>query len=254
MLKQNTSLFAQYPLRMFGGAFAAERAMFGRGFKNLSAGEGISSQYAAIPSGHLAPSAWALPNKSGYISSRFYAAGSATATASGVLGKNASGTAAGSATASGSGELVVSGAGTAAGSSTATGSLQAALVASGTAAGSSSATATLQGLAEITGTAAGVAGTTATIRADGYMAGLAEVGAAATLTAQDIAAEVWSHAIEAGIPAEGVIRLMAAAMAGAVFDAETGTIKFTGLDGSTIRIEATTDEYGNRSAVTLDPA
>lgn len=239
---------------MLGGAFAAERAMFGRGFKNLSAGEGISSQYAAIPSGHLAPSAWALPNKSGNIASRFSANGSASATGTGVLGKNAEGLAEGSSTATGTGQLVVSGAGTAAGSATATGTLQAALVASGTAAGSSSATATLRGLAEISGAAAGVGGGTATIRADGYMSGLAEVGAAAELTAQDIAAEVWGHAIEAGIPAEGVIRLMAAAMAGAVFDAETGTIKFTGLDGSTIRIEAATDEYGNRSAVTLDPA
>lgn len=69
MLKQNQTINAQYPYRLIGGVFAAERSMFGRGDRlNQTAGLGIDDQKAAVPNGHLAPSAWILPYKPGGMS------------------------------------------------------------------------------------------------------------------------------------------------------------------------------------------
>ena len=50
------------------------------------------------------------------------------------------------------------------------------------------------------------------------------------------------------------MRIMAAMLAGKVDGAGSGVETFTGLDGSTPRVEVTVDASGNRSAVTYDPA
>jgi hypothetical protein len=54
--------------------------------RNQFIGEGIASNYAAKPSGHLHPSAWMMPQKPGDMSSRNEAEIAFSTTASGVMG------------------------------------------------------------------------------------------------------------------------------------------------------------------------
>jgi hypothetical protein len=72
-LKQNTSILCQLPLRQRGGDPGTLRSMWGRtDLRNQSVGEGISSELAGIPYGHLAPSSWNLPYQSGAMSAYTY--------------------------------------------------------------------------------------------------------------------------------------------------------------------------------------
>ena len=66
------------------------------------------------------------------------------------------------------------------------------------------------------------------------------------------AANPWTEVIESGYTAEQILRLIASAVAGKVSGAETSNILFTGLDGTTTRIDATVDTNGNRTSITLD--
>lgn len=69
MLKQNGSIFAQYPLRHFGGALADTRQLWGRTeLRNAMRAESLDASKAAIPNGHLNPSAWVLPEVAGGLS------------------------------------------------------------------------------------------------------------------------------------------------------------------------------------------
>jgi hypothetical protein len=72
-LKQNTSILCQLPLRQRGGDPGTLRSMWGRtDLRNQSVGEGIASELAGIPYGHLAPSSWNLPYQGGAMSAYTY--------------------------------------------------------------------------------------------------------------------------------------------------------------------------------------
>ena len=72
-LKQNTSLLAQLPMRLLGGDPGTLRPFWGRtDLRNQSVGQGISSELAGIPYGHLAPSSWVLPYQGGAMSAFTY--------------------------------------------------------------------------------------------------------------------------------------------------------------------------------------
>ena len=62
----------------------------------------------------------------------------------------------------------------------------------------------------------------------------------------------WNTLIEAGLTAEQLLRIIAAAVAGASSGAPNGPIIFKGLDGTTDRITGDIDAYGNRTDVVLD--
>lgn len=69
-LLKNTSILCDLPLRYRGGGVAVLRPFWGRGDRmNQSAGQGISSKLASIPSGTLAPGVWVLAYKPGAMSS-----------------------------------------------------------------------------------------------------------------------------------------------------------------------------------------
>lgn len=90
MLKQNTTILAQYPFRLMGGGVAGDRPMFGRGDRcNWFIGENPRDRTAGFPNGHLAPSSWTLPQISGGMSSMNMVNGSGAFSASGALGLNA---------------------------------------------------------------------------------------------------------------------------------------------------------------------
>ena len=78
-LKQNTSILCQLPLRQRGGDPGTLRSMWGRtDLRNQSVGEGINSELAGIPYGHLAPSSWNLPYQGGAMSAYTYIGASFT--------------------------------------------------------------------------------------------------------------------------------------------------------------------------------
>jgi len=62
----------------------------------------------------------------------------------------------------------------------------------------------------------------------------------------------WTEIIESGYSAAEILRIVAASLAGKVSGADTASITFKGLDGTTDRISATVDTNGNRLTVTLD--
>lgn len=65
-------------------------------------------------------------------------------------------------------------------------------------------------------------------------------------------AAVGEHVVEGSFTRDEVLRIMAAALAGTVSGAGSGTEVFKGLDGTTDRITSTVDGSGNRSAVVVD--
>jgi hypothetical protein len=73
-------------------------------------------------------------------------------------------------------------------------------------------------------------------------------------SADTIAAQVWSQAIEAGLSAEEVTRIMFSVLTGKVSGAGTGTERFRDVADTKDRLVVTVDDDGNRSAVVRDGA
>jgi hypothetical protein len=66
------------------------------------------------------------------------------------------------------------------------------------------------------------------------------------------AAQIWQYAVDGSLTAQEAVRLFGAALAGKVSGAEGTTIIFRDVADTKDRITATVDEFGNRSAVSLD--
>lgn len=73
-------------------------------------------------------------------------------------------------------------------------------------------------------------------------------------SAETIAAQVWSQAIESGLSAEEVTRIMFSVLTGKVSGAGTGTERFRDVADTKDRLVVTVDDDGNRSAVVRDGA
>ena len=220
--------------------------------RNLTAGEGISSDLAGVPSGYTNKYTFVMPQKAGGIKSFREAQGVATATLSLAGGKNAVGSADGVATVTGTAQLVVSGQGSAAGEATVTGNLQAALNGAGSAAGVATASGTIGALAWAVGSAAGVATTSAVRYATGELIG--SIAPAVTLDAANFSTYLLDEEdIETGLTLRQALRLIAAATGGKVSGGGTTTITFrSAIADDQDRITATVDNDGNRTAITYD--
>lgn len=80
-----------------------------------------------------------------------------------------------------------------------------------------------------------------------------EIAAAvAAPSAGTIADAVWDEALEGSYSARELMRLYAAALGGKASGLDTGAPKYRNTSDDVDVIDATTDEFGNRSAVTLD--
>lgn len=121
--------------------------------RNLFAGEGITDNKAAVPSGARPPVAWVMARKPGAISSRYNANITLGATGAGSMGVNTSGTASITFDLTGVGGLISSASGVASISLSASGNIFAAKYTSGIAAITLSATGTLKATGKIQGTA-----------------------------------------------------------------------------------------------------
>lgn len=247
--------------------------------RNLLMGEAAMLNVAGIPSGVRHPYAWVMPNKPGALASRSTVIGEGTASPSMQSGYNIA------ADVTGSGGVINTDVGliisisaailASGGISSAAASAITNMVANIT--GSGDIDATAAGLADLgaalTGAGVVVAGNTALMDIEanirGYgdltpeglrdavwsaiLANYPDAGTAGyTLANAGAGGNPWSAVIENGMTAEEVLRIVAAALAGKVSGAGTGTETFVGLDGTTNRIVSTVDDNGNRSSVVVD--
>ena len=269
-----TAVLSAYPSALQGNFSQTGR------IRNITAGEGITSELVGIPSGYRHPAAWMMPQKPGLLAARNTAIGSGgVSSATMQSGYNIA------AGISGAGGipgcdigLIVSIAAvlTASGDiSSADATALATMVATIT--GSGDIAAAAAGLADLgaalTGAGVVVAGNTAlmdiaaTIRGYGdltpeglrdavwtaVLANYPDTGTAGlALTNAGAGGNPWSAIIESGLTAEEILRIVAAALAGKVSGAGSGTETFVGLDGTTNRIVSTVDASGNRSSVVVD--
>lgn len=255
--------------------------------RNLTAGEGITSELVGLPSGERHPVAWMMPQKSGALAARNTVVGIGAASATGQSGYNIEGTitGAGDIPNSVSIGLIVS----IAAALTASGGISsaetealAAMVAELTGAGSVDATAA--GLAELGAVLAGAGLVTAnntalmsiaaTIRGysdltpegirdtvwtalldqypDAGTAGKAlSVASSGGVDLGALAAAVHGYMVEGGHTFEEVTRIIASALAGTSQKAGS-TITFKGIDGTTDRILGSFDAENNRTGVVLN--
>lgn len=219
--------------------------------RNAFTAEGRSPK-SGVPSGHLHPSSWMLPQKPGGMSAHSTARGSATVTGSIAAGRNIAGTSAGAATTTATGQLVVSGVGSAAGAATVSGAITAALNATASASGSAATSGAVTAKGNIVGVSAGVATTSAVRYATGKLVG--SIAPAVTLDAANFSTYLLDEEdVETGMTLRQALRLIAAATAGKVSGAGTSTVTIRNAvaDGAS-RIVATVDSSGNRTAITYD--
>jgi hypothetical protein len=92
--------------------------------------------------------------------------------------------------------------------------------------------------------------TSATPYATGNLS--ADIFSFSALTPEGISNAVWAQIIEAGYSASDLLQLITASAAGKLSGAPGSPIQITGVDGSTVRINATVDGVGNRTAVTYN--
>lgn len=280
-LKQNTSILAQLPLRQLGGGVAGIRSMWGRAeLRNQSAGEGIPSELAGIPSGHLAPSSWVLPYKPGAMSAfTSCVVQFSTSTPMLAAGRNIDGNTIVTFTVNpADGQLVVSAVGSTAITFSTSAGLAGALSAQGATSFSvAMGNATLGAIINAQGTAPITWTLSATPRAIGNLSG--NITPFTELSPQSLSAAVWgsvanvyndpgtmgeklndagsaanpwTEVIDGAYTASDLLKLISASVAGELAGSPSGPILIKSVNGSTVRITATVDANGNRTGVTYD--
>ncbi len=219
-------------------ALPANKARTGAS-RNITAGEGITDDKVGIPLGYRNGGAWVMPQKAGHLSAHNTGWVTLGASAAALSGKALEGsTTLTISTNTPAGQLIVSGTG----STTLTISTNTPLL-TASLGGTGSATLTISTNTPILGAEASLIGEAAltltgtlVAYAVGHMEGTTEE---AGLTNAGVANSVWSKVIEAGYSADQILRIIAASVAGSATGLEGANPQFTGLDGSTVRIDGT---------------
>lgn len=266
-----TGVFQTYGATVLNNAYPSARlANFARtgANRNITAGEGITSRLVSLPSGNRHPSVWMMPQAAGALASRNLVSGSGVISEANAWSvKLAQAALSGSGAMDAVGGLIVQLIADIAGSGgISEGDLKAFLQALADIGGSgeiSDAQAT--GLGELVAAITGLGLVDATLTGTGELSadlvvtgtGLttANVGqavwsaiAAANNTAGTMgeklndagsASNPWTEVIEAGYTAAEILRILAAHAAGAATGLEGANPQFTGLDGTTVRIDGT---------------
>lgn len=123
--------------------------------RNLTAGEGIISDQAGIPMGHLAPSSWVMPQKSGAMTSFTSTKGAGTGTGTLAAGRGIAGASEGTGQAEAQGSSLAWGQASAQGMSNLSGYLMAVAVMGGVATGQTTVGGLLFALVNISGSSYG---------------------------------------------------------------------------------------------------
>jgi hypothetical protein len=173
-----TALLSAYPYVQQGNFSQTGR------IRNLTAGEGITSDKVGIPSGARHPIAWMMPQKAGSLSSHNNAQGSSTASATPVSLR---------------GQID--------GTCTVSGIVAANLLMAGTADGTSTATLVKAANGFLIGQSSGVA--TAAITSHAYGTLVGSISPFTTLSPENLAASVWTSVLaeyaDTGNAAQGVL-------------------------------------------------
>jgi hypothetical protein len=222
--------------------------------RNLTAGEGITTELAGIPDGYRDSASWVMPQKAGALAARNQISGVGTATIAMAGGVNGEATLEGTGALAGIGALIISMVAALSGSGTISNAdadaflqLAASLAGEGDIAGALTAighaSAVLAGEGEADGTATALGTLAASITVTGDALSTANV-ANAILDA--------INAIEQGVTLREATRLILASAAGKVsISGNTVTIRNAVAD-DTDRIVATTTTEGERTAITYD--
>lgn len=254
--------------------------------RNLTAGEGITSDLVGIPSGNLHPNSWMMPQKAGLIASRNSILGEGTIVGAPAGGVNGIATLSGSGDLSGVGALIISMVAALTGSGTISNAaadayLQLAAALSGTS--------TLAGLASALAHAAAALSGEGTVAATSAATALGELAAnltvtGATLTTGNVASAVWDAiasannelgsmgeqlnnagaggnpwdtVIESGYTADEVLRILLAVSAGKTTVTDLGggaaTVVFRDQGDTKDRVSVDMQD-SDRETVTLDPS
>ncbi len=218
--------------------------------RNLYGG-GISDT-SSLPDGNLHPSAWMLAPKSGGIASRNIIVGLGDISASILAVKLAQASISGSGDLTAFGGLIVQLIADLVGDGDVTAAdIKAFLAASANLTGSGDAEGLISALGDLLSNIDGLGDIVSTLTALGELdADLVVTGTG--LSTANVGQAVWQEILEAGYSAEQIMKIMAAVLAGTVSGAETSTVTFKGIDGSTDRVISDTDANGNRLSVTLD--
>jgi len=193
-----------------------------------------SAKSGSTPSGALPPITWIIAITPGGISAR--GAGTSTGTVNLAGGKAIVATGAGTSTGTATGGLIVQIVATGAGTSTGIGSIGAVLAIVATGAGTSTGAASATGLAAIVATGAGTSVGAVDVNAVGQIIA-STVDAGSTLTAAQVAAEVWGTIASGhgtGTLGEALTFAQVALRNKTVTDPAAGTITIYDTDGTTV--------------------
>lgn len=203
--------------------------------RNIFAGQGITDKASGSPAGHLYPSAWIWPQKSGTMTAFRTTVGVATVAATLAAGVNLEASASGStsinanltaiayspasadgtSTASGTVELLAILSASSSGSSSVSGDafISQVIVRDGSSTGSSTASADIGALYGIEASSSGSSSASASLFASGIMSG--EVTPFTELSPQSLAAAVWAASVTENIDSGTMGRLLYNAGGGA---------------------------------------
>lgn len=261
MLVGNYSVLQKSPGRFVAGSTTSVEGQVRSNFSKSGAYRNrfyvdqttVALSLYAIPTGSYPDIAWVLPQISGQIASTqpIQGAGTQTGTLAGGLNADASLTGAGDIT-SAVAQLIISMVANLAGDGTVSSAdLRGFLDAVANLSGSGSLTAAVAALAWMDAATGGSGSiTSATPYATGNLS--ADIFSFSALTPEGISNAVWAQIIEAGYSASDLLQLITASAAGKLSGAPGSPIQITGVDGSTVRINATVDGVGNRTAVTYN--
>ncbi len=236
----NRSVLLKSPGRYFGGSTVSDnRSNFGTPGSVRGRFAGGFSQLSATPRGYRPPYSWIIAIKPGELASANAISGAGTFAGPGTMGVNGQGALTGSGDITAAvGQLIVSALASLTGSGGITDAdLRGYLNAVAALAGAGQIGGALAALGWIAGDTSGSGTASSTARATGTLA--AEIKSYGDLTPEGVRDAVWQKIIEAGFSAEQILRIVAAHAAGAATGLEGSNPQFTGLDGSTVRIDGT---------------
>lgn len=251
----NRSVLLKSPGRFLSGTVASiERNNFSTAGQLAGRFQALSPIFGGLPSGHLPPSSWSMPRTAGALSAINASTAALTlGTLNLAEGRNIAGDAAFAfSLPDASLQLVVSATGAATITFSGAGELAGALQAVGSSSVSFTVgAATLGAIISAQASASFAISASGTPRAVGNLAG--DITPFTELSPQNLAAAVWGTIIEAGFSADQVLRILAAHAAGSATGLEGANPQFTGLDGTTLRIDGTYSA-GTRTIDALDGA
>jgi hypothetical protein len=257
----NYSVFNKSPTRWLAGSTTSAESQVRSAFNKSGAnrnrfyvdGATTALRLFAIPTGSNLGSSWVLPQVAGGIASTQAAYGGGNLIGNVAGGLNAVAALNGSGDiVSAVAQLIISMASSLSGGGAVSASdLRGYLNAVANLSGSSNLTSTVGAIAWL---AAATDGSGRINNATPYASGnlSANILSYGALTPEGIRDTVWAAVIEAGYTASDLLQLIAASSAGKLQGAPGGPILITGVDGSTVRINATVDGTGNRTAVTYN--